>query len=679
MLKDETLDVSKCKIKKKIENLRNVINEHNYRYFIQDNPTISDAEFDRLFRELRSLEEKYPEFITTDSPTTRVGAPPQKEFNNVKHMQPMLSLNDVFDEDEFKAFDKRVRDRLDSDDKIEYACEPKFDGVAVSLLYEAGKLTRAATRGDGTTGEDITNNIRTIKSVPLKLRGDDYPQKIEVRSEVYMPIKKFEEYNKKAEKRDERTFANPRNAAAGSVRQLDSSVTAKRPLDIFCHGVGYVSENNFPDQQDAIIKQLNKWGLKTVKDVTVAKDIDACLKYYNDMLNKRDKLAYEIDGVVFKVNSIALQEKLGHVSRAPRWAIAFKFPAHEEMTTVNAVDFQVGRTGTLTPVARLEPVQVGGVTVSNATLHNMDEIERKDIRIHDKVIVRRAGDVIPEVVSVIKEKRPNNTQPIKLPNKCPVCDSDVVRVEGEAAARCSGGLFCAAQRKEALKHFAARKAMDIDGLGEKLIDQLVDLGKVKTLDQLYDLDKEDLVSLERMGAKSAENLLTALDKSKKTSLAKFLFAIGIREVGEATARSLVNHFKDFDKIRHADSEQLQQVTDVGPVVAENIVTFFKQRHNEEVIEALLSHGIEWPKPKQTAKHKQTLAGKTFVLTGALEKYTRDEAAEQLRARGADVTSSVSKNTDYVVAGESPGSKLTKAEKLGVTVIDEAKFLALLKE
>ncbi|MGD9109091.1 MAG: NAD-dependent DNA ligase LigA [Gammaproteobacteria bacterium] len=664
------------KIIKQAEKLVRAIREHNYRYYVLDAPTIPDSEYDRLFRQLQDLEAKYPELKTPDSPTQRVGAAPLTSFKQAQHTMPMLSLENAFTEEELRAFDKRIHDRLKTDQIIEYACEPKLDGLAISLLYEEGVLVRAATRGDGTTGEDVTQNVKTIKSVPLHLR-DDYPRILEVRGEVVMPKAGFNRLNQAAAKRGEKVFANPRNAAAGSLRQLDSKITAKRPLVFFAYEIGQVIKGNLEDRHSNTLKQLKKYGIPVVPETAVVKGWEECLRYYQKINKERENLPIEIDGVVYKVDQNKLQKELGFVSRAPRWAIAHKFPAQEELTEVQAVEFQVGRTGALTPVARLKPVNIGGVVVSNATLHNMDEIERKDIRVKDFVIIRRAGDVIPEVVSVIKERRPKKTEKIKLPKHCPVCKSLVVRAEGEAIARCSGGLYCAAQRKEAIKHFASRKAMDIEGLGDKLVDQLVDEGLVNHVDGLYRLKLDQLAGLERMAEKSAQNLLDALEKSKKTTLARFLYALGIREVGEATARSLSLYFKDLDSITKADKEELQQVADIGPVVAKYICVFFKQKHNLEVIKALLKAGIHWPKMEER-KGAQPLAGKSVVLTGALSSMTREEAKEKLQQLGAHVSSGVSKNTDLVVAGEAAGSKLNKALQLGIKVIDEDEFLRMLK-
>jgi DNA ligase (NAD+) len=663
-------------ISKTLEKLRTEINEHNYRYYVLDEPSIPDAEYDRLMRELQVLEQQHPELITADSPTQRVGATPAKVFHEVQHEVPMLSLDNAFDEQEVLAFDQRVKDRLKIEEDIEYCCEPKLDGLAVSILYINGQLQRAATRGDGYTGEDITNNIRTIPTVPLHLRGKNYPEVLEVRGEVYMPRKGFLELNKQAEKIGEKVFANPRNAAAGSLRQLDPAITAKRPLDFFCYSIGK-STSALPNTHHEILQQLRDWGLRINSEIVIAKNIQQCLQFYQKILKQREKLAYDIDGVVYKVNRLAWQRQLGFVARAPRWALAHKFPAQEELTEIIDVEFQVGRTGTLTPVARLKPVFVGGATVSNATLHNMDEVQRKDIHIGDTVIIRRAGDVIPEIVSAVINKRPANAKKIKLPKHCPICHADVIRAEGEAAARCSGELFCPAQVKENIKHFASRKAMNIDGLGDKLVDQLVNTKLIHNIADLYQLTVAQLAELDRMGEKSAENIYHALEKSKTTTLPRFLYALGIREVGEATALNLAQYFQDLEKIKHADEETLQTVPNIGPVAAKYLASFFQQKHNLEIIERLLKSGVHWPKIS-AAKH-QPLLGKTFVLTGSLTTLSREQATEQLQALGAKVSGSVSKKTSYVVAGTDPGSKLKNAEKLGVTVLDEENFLKLLAE
>ena len=663
--------------RERITQLREEINRHNYLYYVLDRPEIPDAEYDRLVRELETLEERHPELITPDSPTQRVGAKPLKKFGEVKHDIPMLSLANAFSEQEVLDFDRRVRERLHIDD-IEYSAEPKLDGLAVSLLYENGLFTRGATRGDGVTGEDVTQNIRTISAVPLKLYGKGYPKLLEVRGEVYLSKQAFAEINAKALAQGEKTFVNPRNAAAGSLRQLDPRITASRPLAFFCYGVGKVEGGALPEQHSGTLARLREWGLPVPHEQRVVQGVQGCLDYYRDLAARRHRLPFEIDGVVYKVNSLAQQESLGFVSRAPRWAVAHKFPAQEELTEVLGIDAQVGRTGALTPVARLKPVFVGGVTVTNATLHNQDEIDRKDIRVGDTVIVRRAGDVIPEVVSVIKERRPTGTRPYHLPKHCPVCGADAVRAEGEAIARCSGGLFCPAQRKEAILHFASRRAMDIEGLGDKLVDQLVDRKLVENPADLYTLTPQQLAVLERMGEKSAANVYTALQNSKQTTLPRFLYALGIREVGEATALALASHFGDLDAIMHADAETLQDVPDVGPVVAAHIEAFFRQRHNREVIAKLRAAGLRWPTIKPDHRTRKPLQGKTFVLTGTLETMTREEAKEKLQALGAKVSGSVSSKTDYVVAGAEPGSKLDKANELGVTVLDEQALLKFIK-
>ncbi|MBN1379357.1 MAG: NAD-dependent DNA ligase LigA [Gammaproteobacteria bacterium] len=663
----------------RIKHLREQINLHNHNYYVLDQPGIPDAEYDRLFRELQTLEAEHPDLVSADSPTQRVGAKPSTAFRQVKHEVPMLSLGNAFSDEELKAFNKRVCDRISWKDLIEYSAEPKLDGLAVSLLYEKGLLLRAATRGDGNTGEDITDNIKTIATVPLKLLGRNMPSRLEVRGEVFMTRKGFERMNEQAKKAGEKIFANPRNAAAGSLRQLDSRITAKRPLEIYFYGVGILKDFDMPTTHSEMLLLLRSLGLRVNPESRVVKGVQGCLRYYNNIGKKRDNLPYDIDGVVYKVNDLELQQELGFVSRAPRWAIAHKFAAQEETTVLNAVEFQVGRTGALTPVARLKPVNVAGVTVSNATLHNMDEIERKDVRIGDTVIIRRAGDVIPEVVSVVLERRPQRTQKIKLPTQCPVCGSAVISIEDEAVARCSGGLFCSAQRKEAIKHFASRKAMDIDGLGDKLIEQLVDESIIDHVDDLYHLKIGQLAALERMGDKSAENIIGALQKSKTTTLSRFIYALGIREVGEATAQNLASHFENLDELMQADEEKLQTVQDIGPVVAQHVVTFFKQKHNLEIIHRLQQAGINWPSIQKISGDKLPLAGKTYVLTGTLSGMTRDEAKQKLQALGAKVAGSVSKSTTAVIAGENAGSKLEKAESLGIPVLTEADLRKLLQK
>tara|TARA_R110000868_G_scaffold410505_4_gene698849 strand:+ start:94054 stop:96069 length:2016 start_codon:yes stop_codon:yes gene_type:complete len=664
-------------VSERASQLRQQLNDYAYHYYVLDAPIVPDAEYDRLFRELQALELEHPELKTSDSPTQRVGDVALTRFPPIKHTVPMLSLDNCFSEGELLAFDKRVHDRLNISEPVAYCCEPKLDGLAISIRYEKGVLVQAATRGDGKTGEGVTENIRTISSVPLRLRGDDIPDVLEVRGEVYMPKAEFEALNKGLNIAGLKPFANPRNAAAGSLRQLDPKITAKRPLALYCYAWGEVEGYTLPDTHYGVLQQFKQWGLRVNPEITVANDIHGCEAFYQHIGDQRSRLAYEIDGVVYKVNSLKQQAELGFVSRAPRWAIAHKFPAQEELTVLESIDFQVGRTGVLTPVARLKPVHVGGVIVSNATLHNMDEIARKDVRIGDTVIVRRAGDVIPEVVSAILERRPDNAQQIELPTHCPVCNSEVVHNEGVAAARCTGGLFCSAQRKEAIKHFASRKALDIEGLGDKLVELLVDQDLIDHIDGIFRLKAQHVARLERMGEKSAEKLIASIEKAKQTTLQRFIFAIGIREVGETTALNLANHFGKFDKVRKASKEQLIEVSDVGEVVAENIVAFFHEQHNNDIIDALIQAGITWPEIEGQSDAPKPLAGKTFVLTGTLEQLSRDDAKAQLQALGAKVSGSVSKKTDYVIAGEAAGSKLTKAQDLGVAVKDEAWLVELL--
>ncbi len=663
-------------VPQRIEALRELVSYHDYRYYALDSPEIPDAEYDRLFQELRSLEQAHPELITLDSPTQRVGAGPLSQFEKVVHEIPMLSLSNAFSEEEIGNFHRRVTERLKTD-TIEYTAEPKVDGLAVSLLYEDGVLTRAATRGDGVTGEDVTHNVRTIPSVPLRLIGKDYPGVLEVRGEVFMPKARFEELNDNQREKGEKVFVNPRNAAAGSLRQLDPRVTAARPLEMFCYALGRAQDEGFPDTQYEILMKLRSLGMRVCAETRKVDGLPGCLEYYHTLLGKRQNLPYEIDGVVYKVNKISQQDALGFISRAPRWAVAHKFPAQEELTVVEAIDVQVGRTGAVTPVARLKPVYVGGVTVTNATLHNRDEIERLDIRVGDSVVVRRAGDVIPEVVSVVRDRRPHRAKKYKFPTRCPVCGSDVVYEGDGVIARCSGGLFCSAQRKQSIQHFVSRRAMDIDGLGEKLVEQLVDRGLVNDVSDIYTLSKAQLTDLERMAEKSAQNLLDAIDKSRRTTLPRFLFALGIPQVGESTALALANHFGELGAIRAASKEELEQVPDIGPVVAENIYTFFRQTHNKDVLKKLLRHKLHWPVIKPRKVGPAPLAGKTFVLTGTLSAMTRDEARARLQSLGAKVSGSVSKKTDFVIAGEDPGSKAAKAEALGVETLDEARFMKML--
>ncbi len=667
--------------RKKVESLRSEIRHHNYLYHVLDDPEVADAGYDRLVRELTALEKENPELVTPDSPTQRVGAEPIKAFGTVQHQIPMLSLDNAFSEEELKDFHRRVTDRLDIEDdagELAYSAEPKLDGVAVSLLYEAGYLVRGATRGDGTTGEDITHNVRTIASVPLKLFGDGYPSTLEVRGEVFMPRAGFEKFNELARQKDEKTFVNPRNAAAGSLRQLDPRLTAERPLDMYVYSVGQVEGGSLPDRHSAILDQLREWGFKICPERKVVKGIRGCLDFYEDLGKRRDLLSYDIDGVVYKVDRLDYQQQLGFISRAPRWAIAHKFPAQEETTVVRDIEFQVGRTGAVTPVARLEPVFVGGVTVSNATLHNMDELYRKDVRVGDTVIVRRAGDVIPEVVRVIKKKGARRKPKVKTPTKCPVCKSKVMRIDDEAVARCTGGLYCEAQRSEALKHFVSRRALDIEGLGSKLIEQLVAMGRIKTPADIFRLEKDELVEMERMGEKSADNLLKSIETSKQTTLSRFLYGLGIREVGEATANALASHYGKLEAIMSASEEDLQTVPDVGPVVASRMQAFFSESHNLDVIRSLKGSGVRWTESEPALIAKDgPLTGKTFVLTGTLAGMTRDEAKDRIQAAGGKVTGTVSKKTDFVVYGDNPGSKLTKAQKLAVETIDQTGLEKLL--
>jgi DNA ligase (NAD+) len=649
------------------------LHEQHYRYYSRDDPLIPDAEYDQLLRDLQSLEAQYPQLISPDSPTQRVGAAPLKAFGEVRHELRMLSLDNAFSDDELLDFDRRVRERLETDE-VEYAAEPKLDGLAVSLLYQGGRLVRAATRGDGVSGEDVTQNVRTIASVPLKLAGRSIPEVLEVRGEVYMSHAGFEDLNQQARAAGQKLFVNPRNAAAGSLRQLDPAITARRSLEMFCYGVGKVAGGTLATTHTDILSQLQGWHLRVYEDVQRVSGVSGCIAYYQRYEQQRDSLPFEIDGVVFKVNRLQQQQSLGFVARAPRWAIARKFPAQQRETRVLGIEVQVGRTGALTPVARLQPVFVGGVTVTNATLHNEEEVQRKDVRSGDAVIVRRAGDVIPEVVSVIREKRPAGATKFHLPVTCPVCHSHVVRLEGEAVARCSGGLFCPAQRKEAIKHFASRRALDIEGLGDKLVEQLVEKERVSHVSDLYRLTVDDLAGLERMAEKSAANLVEALHNSKSTSLPRFIYALGIREVGEATAQTLAREFGDLDALMAADIETLEAVRDVGPVVAKRIHEFFAEQHNRDVIAALREAGVHWPAVEKP--RAQPFAGKTFVLTGTLSM-PRAELKEKLQSMGAKVTGSVSKKTDYVIVGENPGSNYDKAIKLGVEVLDEAACVEIL--
>ena len=663
-------------LQQQIDTLRQDLRRYEYEYHVLDNPTIPDAEYDRLFHQLKALEAAYPELITADSPTQRVGAKPLSGFAQIRHEIPMLSLDNAFSDEEFYAFVKRIEDRLIRlPEPLTFCCEPKLDGLAVSILYVNGVLTQAATRGDGTTGEDITANIRTIRNIPLQLLMDNPPARLEVRGEVFMPHAGFERLNQQALEKGEKTFANPRNAAAGSLRQLDPKITSKRPLVLNAYGIGIAEGVDLPNTHYDRLQWLKSIGIPVNPEIRLCNGTDEVLDFYRDIQNKRSSLGYDIDGTVLKINDIALQEKLGFISKAPRWAIAYKFPAQEELTRLNDVEFQVGRTGAITPVAKLEPVFVAGVTVSNATLHNGDEIERLDIAIGDTVVIRRAGDVIPQIIGVLHDRRPADARPIIFPKTCPVCDSAIVRIEGEAVARCTGGLFCAAQRKEALKHFVSRKAMDIDGVGGKLIEQLVDRELVHTPADLFKLDLTTLTRLERMGTKSAENALASLEKAKNTTLARFIFALGIREVGEATALNLANHFKTLEALQNADLEALQQVPDVGEVVANRILAFWHEPHNVAVVNDLIAQGVHWETVETKEVTENRFKGKTVVLTGTLTQMGRNEAKALLQDMGAKVSGSVSAKTDFVIAGDAAGSKLTKAQELGVTVLTEEEFLA----
>ena len=666
--------MSQKSIQEQLNTLRQTLEQYNYEYYVLDAPTVPDSEYDRTLKALIELEKVHPELISPTSPTQRVGGVPLEKFDQVKHLKPMLSLDNVFGQEDLQAFEQRLQDRLKDKSPIDYVLEPKLDGIAVSLLYQAGKLTRAATRGDGETGEDITQNVRTIGSVPLTLRGSGWPDTLEVRGEIYLPKKGFETLNDNARAKGEKGFMNPRNAAAGSLRQLDASITATRPLEMCCYSAGFIEGGTLPDNQYDTLNQFHAWGFRINALMQKAHSVKDCLSYVDSILAQRETLDYDIDGVVIKVNPFALQNRLGFVAKAPRWATAFKFPAQEEMTTLETVEFQVGRTGAITPKAVLTPVFVGGVTISNATLHNADEIERLGLMIGDTVIVRRAGDVIPQIVSVVISKRPATARSIVFPTTCPVCDSPLEKDENEAVFRCTGGLSCNAQMKRAIEHFASRKAMDIDGLGTKIIDQLVDLNHVGHLDELYQLDQTTLSSMERLGDKSAANLINALEASKKTTLARFIYALGIREVGETTAKSLAKHFSSMDKLAEASEDTLLAINDIGPIVADHIVHFFENPKNTAVIASLLDSGINFESTQATVASDHEVSGKTVVLTGNLDSLSRDEATEKLELLGAIVTKSVSKKTDIVVAGAKAGSKKTKAEALGIMVVDEAQLL-----
>ncbi|MCB1752504.1 MAG: NAD-dependent DNA ligase LigA [Gammaproteobacteria bacterium] len=662
----------------RVGSLRAQIDRYNYHYYVLDDPLIPDGEFDRLLRELQILERKYPELVTPASPTQRVGARPLEAFEEVEHKVPMLSLDNALNDRELEDFDRRVRERLEVAAPIIYAAEPKLDGLAINLRYESGMLVQAATRGDGEHGEDVTQNVRTIPSVPLQLLDGDWPEVLEVRGEIFMPTAGFEKFNRSALEKGEKTFANPRNAAAGSLRQLDPRITAQRPLAMFCYGFGDLSVADLAVTYSAAIGLLPRWGLPVSPELRRVEGVTGCQHYYRELEKRRFQLGYEIDGIVFKVDDLGQQRSLGFVTRHPRWAIARKFPPQEEMTRLLAIEVQVGRTGAVTPVARLEPVNVAGVTVTNATLHNADEVRRKDIRVGDTVVIRRAGDVIPQVVRVLPERRPPDLIEFRMPSHCPECGSDLIRDGDGVVLRCSGGLYCPAQRKEAIKHFASRRALDIEGLGDRLVDQLVEKGVIETPADLFTkLNPAILSGLERMGEKSARNLCAALEKSKETTLARFLYALGIREVGETTAHALAQHFGNLAGLMKADTESLLAVPDVGPVVAEHIHAFFHQMHNREVITALQSAGIRWNDTQAARAEQQPLAGKTLVLTGTLSR-PRAEIKEQLQALGAKVSGSVSGKTDYLVAGEDAGSKLDKAGKLGVAVLDEKGLEKLLQ-
>ncbi len=663
-------------IENKIHKLREQINSHNTNYYTHDNPVITDAEYDRKVQQLRKLELENPKLITADSPTQKVGGEVLEGFTKVNHEIPMLSLDNVFSSEELLSFVERINNRLDNEQDLMFCAEPKLDGLAISLLYEKGVLVRAATRGDGSVGEDVTHNVKTIQNIPLRLNVDNIPDKIEIRGEVVMPIAAFNLYNEQAEELGNKRFANPRNAAAGSLRQLDSKITAKRPLAFYSYATGQLENRVLPDTHYQRLQTLKQWGLPVSDEVALISGAEACIDYYQCILQKRDKLPFEIDGVVYKIDDIKLQQQLGFVSRAPRWAIAHKFPAQEEQTVLLDVEFQVGRTGAITPVAILEPVFVGGVTVSRASLHNQDEINRLGIKIGDTVVVRRAADVIPQITRTVPAKN-KKTQEIIFPDLCPACQSEIERIEGGAVARCSGGLYCAAQRKQAIQYFASRKAMNIDGFGEKVVDLLVDKDLINNPADLFALKAEQLVDLERMGVKKADNLINALVKSKQTTLAKFILALGIREVGDTTAKNLAEHFLTLDAIKNANEEDLQAVNDVGEIVAKHTVYFFRQPHNLEVIDALIKAGIHWPAISPKEQQSLPLAGKTYVLTGSLSQMKRNDAKQALQSLGAKVSGSVSKNTDYVVAGEAAGSKLTKAQELDITVIDEDELVALL--
>ena len=662
----------------RVAQLRDDIAFHQHCYYVLDDPVIPDADFDDLFQQLIELEKQHPSVITSNSPTQRVGPKPISKFRNASHSAPMLSLENAFDEEQVINFDRRVHELLGKPGAIRYSAEPKLDGIAINIRYEQGELVLAGTRGDGLIGEDVTHNVRTIGAVPLRLREGLYPEILEVRGEIFMPKYGFDGLNEQNQAAGEKTFANPRNAAAGSLRQLDPKVTAERPLSMFAYAANVVEGGQLPSCHSQTLGRLHDWGFKLSPENAVVEGLEGCIAFYKKLLALRDGLPYDIDGVVYKVDDYELQSIIGNISRAPRWALAHKLPAKEELTIVRAIEFQIGRTGALTPVARLEPVSVGGVTVRNATLHNIDEMHRKDVRVGDTVVVCRAGDVIPKIVNVVKQRRRKAARIVRLPSNCPICGSDVIQPEGEAVARCTGGLTCTAQIKETLKHFVSRRALDVEGLGSKLIDQLVDRGMVKNPADLFGLNQAKLQSLDRMGEKSTDNLVNTLNACKETTLARFLYALGIRGVGEATAMNLANYFGDLSVLMNAASEELQKVPDVGPIVAQHISSFFNQSHNRDVIRQLVKEtAIHWVKPEMAIKSGTPFAGKTFVLTGTLTKMTRTEVKEHIQSLGGKVASAVSSKTDYVVIGKNPGSKLDKARNLAIQTIDEDRFSALL--
>ena len=663
------------KARKEAKKLRKIISEHNYQYHVLDDPEISDADFDRLFNKLIKIEEKFPKLITVNSPTQRVGAKPLSEFKEVKHVVPMLSLSNAFDENEMTRFYDRIKAELENKDLV-FSGETKFDGLAVSIHYKKGNLEIASTRGDGYVGENVTQNIRTISQVPLILIGKNIPEKLEVRGEVFIKHKDFLDLNKRQKKDNEKVFANPRNAAAGSLRQLDPKITSKRPLSFCSYGIGDYKGTLKLSEHIQTLNQLQHWGLPISSEIQTLKGLDMCLEYYNEIAEKRSQLTYDIDGVVFKINNFNEQKKLGYVSRSPRWAIAYKFSSPEEMTQLIDIEVQVGRTGTITPVARLIPVNVAGVNITNATLHNLDEIKRKDIKIGDWVYIRRAGDVIPEVVRVIKERRVN-VKEFKMPLLCPVCGSDVKRQDGKAAFVCMGGLSCSAQKIRAILHFASRKAMNIDGLGEKIVIQLTDKKLINNISDLFLLKKNQLAKLDRMGEKSADNILQALEKCRSTTLARFIYALGIPEIGETTARALENYFHTIENIKKSSIDELESIPDIGPIAANNIKSFFAQENNLEIVENLISHGIRWS--IKSAKKKLPFNGLSFVITGALENLTREKSKEILISLGGKVSSSVSKNTDYLIYGNNPGSKYEEALDLDINRLDEKSFLRMIKK